>query len=31
MAIVVVLDHKHTKLLKAIYTTCYCVVRKKRF
>jgi len=23
--------HKHMKAIHAIYTTCYCVVRQKRF
>jgi len=25
------LHHKHMKLFKPLYTTCYCVVRHKRF
>jgi len=31
MVTIVVSHHQHMMLFKPLYTTCYCVVRQKRF
>jgi len=31
MITIAMLHHKHMKLFKPLYTTCYCVVRQERF